>query len=361
MMHKLIRTMVGHSVADHLLYRRHHRWLLRHLGLPNRKAPGEQAYIDKWRQLAPCVEPYSYRLFSHYCGPNPDIIPEDIMHRVVETGLNPPDYWPAYEDKNLFSRFLPAGMLPQTVLMRIAGGPILSADYTTASVADTLASCSFPALILKPSVGTSCGDGIRRFDRTDGRYVDNRGTVLTERLLLGSGPDIVLQQAVEQHPFMQQFCTSALSTLRLVTYRSVNDNLPHVTAAILRVGREGSIVDNISAGGRFVGVDIDTGRLGTEFIGRYGDRSPQWNGTDLAARRLTVPAWDDIRALALQVAARIPHHRLLALDIALDTSGTPILVEYNIGGFTTYFFHFTGQTVLGPYTDEVIGELRCAK
>lgn len=341
--------LLGGRRYDHLLYRRHYRWLLRHNGFPNRKAEGEEAYVAKWRQIATYVEPYSYRLFSHYCGTTPDIIPEDIMHAVVERYLNPREYWAEYEDKNNFAKYVGDSILPRTFASRQAGGPIATV------VPFAQADCP---LIIKPSVGTSCGDSILRFDRVGEGYASADGTLLTDAFLASYGSDWVLQEAVAQHPTLQRFCSSAVCTVRLVVYRSLTDNQPHLTAAILRVGRQGSVVDNISAGGSFLGVDIADGRIRGPFFTRYGKPVNTWNGVDVTSHEYYVPCWDAVVAQALRVAASIDRHRLLALDITVTDKEKPMLIEYNIGGFTTYFFHFTGQTVLGPWTDEVISYIK---
>ena len=342
----LIRTLLGHRLYSHLLYRRHYRWLLHHNGFPNRSVQGEESYVAKWRQLSPLVEPYSYRLFSRYCGADSNIIPEDIMHDIVERYLNPPALWDLYEDKNNFASFLDPSILPATVAMRKNGGPVQQLV--------PLSDCPYQTLFLKPSLDASCGDGILRFDRCGDRYVAADGTILSDIFMMRYAANWNLQQGIVQHPFFARLSPTAVSTVRLAVYRSVVDSRPHVTAAILRVGPAGSHVDNISAGGRFVAIDPVTGRLGSTFIARYGERSSQWNGVDLGEEKLFVPAWQSIVDLALDASLRITDHHLIAFDITVDPSLRPILIEYNLGGFTTYFFHFTGQTPLGSFTDEVI-------
>ena len=96
----IARLLLGSRYYDHLLYRRHHYRLLHLNGIVNRKVEGEDAYTAKWRQLSTHIDPYNYRLFSHFCGPTPDIIPEDILHCIVEKHLNPCQSWDLYEDKN---------------------------------------------------------------------------------------------------------------------------------------------------------------------------------------------------------------------------------------------------------------------
>ena len=267
------------------------------------------------------------------------------MHDIIELQLNPREHWDEYEDKNNFAKYIDASLLPTTVAFRQSGG-----KTTFNSQLSTLHS----PLVLKPSVNTSCGESIMRFDRVGERYLSPDGIELTDSFLQSYGTDWVLQEAVTQHPDMQRFCRTAVSTVRLVVYRSLNDGRPHVTAAVLRVGAEGSVVDNIVAGGRFLKVNIANGTVEGPFISRFGSRSNVWNNLDITAGEYRVPNWEAVLQLSEKVADHMGPHHLIALDVAVNEQGRPVLIEYNIGGFTTYLFHFTGQTVFGPYTSEVV-------
>ena len=99
------------------------RYLTMH-GYSDGKAEGEDEYVRTWSRLTHRVDPYSYRLFYHYMGPNKYILPEDIGDSVIEYYLNPPEYRAFYMDKNLFGQYLkPAGALPKELLRRIGRSP----------------------------------------------------------------------------------------------------------------------------------------------------------------------------------------------------------------------------------------------
>ena len=302
--------------------------------------------MAQWHRLARCVEPYSYRLFSHYCGATSDIVPEDILHRVIEPALSPQRYWDEYEDKNNFARIVWAQWLPQTIICCQRG-------RMTGSI-ENLTACPFPSLILKASMGTSCGDGILKFDRVGKCYYTPDGLLLSDRLLQNYAPDYVLQEAVCQHPFTAQFNPTSVNTFRIAAYRSFVDERVHLTAAVLRIGSAGAWVDNALAGGRYVRVDMATGVLGATTFTHLGQPSAVWNDIDFSKVDYVVPGWEAVCRLAVHVGEQLPHARLAALDIALRQDGSPVLIEYNIGGFSPYFYHFTGQTIFGAYTAEVV-------
>ena len=160
---------------------------------------------------------------------------------------------------------------------------------------------------------------------------------------------------------MNNLCPTAVNTLRLCLYRSVKDEKPRVTASIIRIGKIGAFVDNAHAGGMFVGVKVATGEMGKYAIDQYGNKQNVWNGIDFSQSTFVVPYWKDIIAFAEYVGTKIHHHRLIALDIALNEEGKPILIEYNIDGFSFWLFMYTEQEVFGKYTDEVIEYCKCLK
>ena len=339
---RVARRVLGNAFSDYLLYSRHCRRILKSSGLPTGKAEGEDEYRRRWKRFSPWVDPYIYRLFSHYCGPTPDIIPEDILHRQIELTLNPRSYWDVYEDKNMFPLFVGAEHVPATVLGCVRG---TMGEQPRKAIDD----CPYEELVLKPSVGTSCGDRVMRFRRqNDGRFISTTGQPLTIDFLSQYGTDWVLQQAVVQHPFTARNCTSATNTARIVVYRSVGDGQPHVTSAYFRYGAQGAVVDNAHAGGRYVAIDVSTGLLADTM------RDDKGNGYPFPDAGCTFPCWDKMVELSHHVARCIPHHRLLALDMALDINEKPMLLEYNIGGFSSHAGYYVGQTVFGPWLDEVM-------
>ena len=325
----------------------------------NKKAKGEEEYIKKWEVLCPRVEPYSYRFFSHFCGYNPNIVPEDIGHSYIENILNPREYRHTYADKNLFPEIIGKDHVARTIVCRINGSNLLDANYKNAN--DDLSKYigNSTSLILKPSINSSSGSGILKFEKKGEIFVSEEENItLSKSFLLSYQKDFCLQETVCQHSFMKMLCSTSVNTMRLCLYRSVSNEEPIVTASIIRIGKDGSFVDNAHAGGMFIGVDVSTGEMGKYVIDQYGNKQETWNGIDYSKNTYIVPNWNDVISFAKYIGTRIHHHRLIALDIALDENGKPILIEYNINGFSFWLFMYTNQEVFGKYTDEVIDYCR---
>ncbi len=322
------------------------------------KAKGEDDYIANWSRLTSRVEPYSYRFFSHYCGNDKNIVPEDIGHTMIESVLNPYRYRPIYEDKNMFPRLIGKEFLPRTVLCRINGSCLLTGEYL--SVGDDINKFSdslggVKSVILKPTIGSSSGRGIIKFVRSGDDFFSADGnTKLTYDFLMSYGNDFCLQETVNQHEFMNRLNPTSVNTLRILLYRSIKDNRPILRGSLVRIGRKGSYLDNAHAGGRFVGIDPESGKLGKFSLDQYGKKSNIWNDIDFSEENLTIPNWDQVKNFVEYIGSRILHHRLIQLDIAIKNDGTPILIEYNIGACSFWLFMYVGQSVFGEYTDEVI-------
>lgn len=58
-------------VQNYRLYRSYSnqfKYYLKQLSIKNVPVSGESEYLKKWSVFTPHVEPYSYRLFSHFMG-----------------------------------------------------------------------------------------------------------------------------------------------------------------------------------------------------------------------------------------------------------------------------------------------------
>ena len=347
-----------YSLRNRKAYRFYSSQFKRYLGLhhfDDKKAPGEDAYLELWHSLSKHVDPYSYRFFRHFCGDTPRIVPEDIGHSIIEDVLCPSAYRGVYSDKNLFPLIVGKENLPRTFIHRISGGCLLDSDFHPIGKDVLTYLSSVNSVILKPSINSCSGQGIKKFSRRgDGFFSVDKGVALTKEYLLAYGDDFCLQEAIEQHPFLSQLCPSAVNTIRICLYRSVTNDESIVTSSVLRVGKAGKYVDNAHSGGFFTGVNKETGELDKYVIDQYGNKKEEWNGINYTSTSMFIPNWDKVLLFAKNIGDRILHHRLIALDIALDKNGNPVLIEYNLGMFSYWLFMYTNQEVFGEYTDEVI-------
>lgn len=113
----------------HIIYVKQFKSYLKINRFPNKEQNGEKQFLDFWKRVCKKVEPYSYRLFCHYMGERPDIIPEDIGHTFLEYYLNPEWSRGFYQDKNLYETYLPNVNMPNAIIRRVGGSNLLTKDF----------------------------------------------------------------------------------------------------------------------------------------------------------------------------------------------------------------------------------------
>lgn len=108
-----------------------------------------------------------------------------------------------YEDKNMFPIIVGKTNLPPTLLCRINGSEILDGNFVPLSKPLSFYLKGEKDVIIKPSVGSSSGNGIVKFTKQNDEWhscVDGR--VMDTEFLLSYGKDFVLQPVVLQHSDM---------------------------------------------------------------------------------------------------------------------------------------------------------------
>lgn len=331
--------------------------LMKCAGITDRAAEGENEWCNRWGQLFK-VSKKEYRLYASYVEKANciDIVPESVLYGCIEPILNPYRYRSLYSDKNYYDRIFPKGSMPKTVLRKIVQiETFLDADYRPMEYEELLLS-PFDMVIVKPSVGTSSGEGVELLEKSaEGSYrVISSGEQFSREWLGRYKNGFIVQECVRQSAFMAQFNSSSVNTLRVSVYKSVADGKSHAVSAVLRIGKSGAFVDNAHRGGRLVGIDMETGKLNSYVCDQYGVKVTEFNGIDFTAEDYYVPNWKDVLSFAEDMADHIYNQQLIAMDIMLDISGLPKLIEINVAGFGGWAFLFSGMSVFGKYTDEIV-------
>lgn len=335
------------------------RAIIKHSG-KNCNSKRLSEWHEKWKPLGAFNKDY-YGVFSQYAGEDINIVPDDLLHNVIEPILNPKRFISAYEDKCLFDKMLWSSfgkkVTPPTYLKNI-GGLFYDSDYNLLET--IVVDCYIPAdvdrILVKPSLDSSSGRSIAFLKRNaTGVFedIDTKEILSKEYLDKHFKQNYVVQKVMKQSPFMNRLCKSSVNTLRMAVYRSVETGETDVINTIIRIGKDGSLVDNAHAGGMFIGVD-DNGKLGKYCCNQYGEKETVFNGVDFANKDLVVPDYSKVKDFACKVGNALLHQHLIALDVMLDEYGEPVLIEYNIRAFSVWLFQFTNGVGFGKYTDEII-------
>lgn len=326
------------------------------------KMEGEDKWLKKWRKYDKRLSPLCYRIFSHYVPQDIEIIPLELVSAIVEPVLTPLKYNAYYKDKNNFNKLLPNYFMPK-VLFRNIDGLIydenyeLLDDYQADALLKSL-SQQYDKVIVKPSRGDS-GAGVEIMYRNkNGVLANKRDEELSLNVLRRDYTvNYLIQECIIQSEYMSQFNPSSVNTIRMAAYKD-EKGMIHCLNAILRIGAKGANVDNTHAGGVFCGLSQD-GKLGDWVCNSLGQRQNIYNGFLFENNDYIIPNYDKVRELVVEASRYLLHHDLIAYDIALDTENNPKLVEFNIEGFSSWFFLMSGNSVFRGLDEKVMA--RCYK
>ncbi|WP_373517302.1 sugar-transfer associated ATP-grasp domain-containing protein [Pricia sp.] len=140
--------------------------------------------------------------------------------------------------------------------------------------------------------------------------------------------DYTHTEAITQHPDIDDIYSKSINTLRILTY--IDGGNIDIISSFIRIGAGGSIVDNGSSGGLFVGIEQESGRLK-----RTGYRDMKFGGGEFEKHpdsgfrfvNFQVPFFKEACELAIDGARYIPDG-FIGWDIALTPFG-PTIIEGN--------------------------------
>lgn len=180
-------------------------------------------------------------------------------------------------------------------------------------------------------LGGECGNGIFILEVRDGSfYIQERPISSAQLRDIITRTDYIIQKIITQHPEMEKLHSSSVNTIRLITVRGLKDKSIHVLPSILRVGVNGSVVDNTSKGGFAVGFDLDSGRLNP-----YGLYKPEFGrlvyshpNSGIVLHDFYIPFIKEAKTMAVKFHSQLNDLHSIGWDIAIGNEG-PIFIEGN--------------------------------
>ncbi|MGH0037135.1 MAG: sugar-transfer associated ATP-grasp domain-containing protein [Myxococcota bacterium] len=143
------------------------------------------------------------------------------------------------------------------------------------------------------------------------------------------GGSFLVESYLVQHPDYAAFNPSSVNTLRLWTLQPLGGD-PKVVLGYLRIGRQGSLVDNQCSGGIVAPVDLDTGLLRAALDGLPERREyPSHPDHGAAIEGQKACRLDEAVSLARHALGAFPKLRFAGFDIAMTGEG-PAVIEMNV-------------------------------
>ncbi|WP_172135676.1 sugar-transfer associated ATP-grasp domain-containing protein [Adlercreutzia sp. ZJ473] len=144
-----------------------------------------------------------------------------------------------------------------------------------------------------------------------------------------SSGNAILEEPIVQSEVMAALNPSSVNTLRVITLNTRYG--AEVLDCFLKIGRNGSFVDNGGAGGLLVGIDAGVGVLSTDGRDEFADSYAVHPNTKVRFQGYQLPDWNGAMGLAKELSSRESRVPYIGWDLAHTDSGW-VVVEGNASG-----------------------------
>ena len=282
-----------------------------------------------------------------------EYIPENLFYSYIDPYFNNVRE-ARFLDNKCYYDFLFAGLaMPKTYLKRMNGMWFSAEGRVIGKEAVDGVLRGLPSLFIKAATNSYGGKGVYYLSAESDDVVSRFWDITA-----GIKVDIVVQEALTQHPALARINESSVNTIRVLSMLKPDGSIK-AYSIILRMGIAGAKVDNASSGGITCG--IDAGGHGSE-AGYYsyvnaGKRLPAHPTSGIPFREIVIPDIGKVLDFVQKAALRIPHFRLVSWDIALREDGEPVLIEANFYDGEIDFHQLNNGPLFKEDTEAILREV----
>ncbi|ENM5864025.1 hypothetical protein NTE21_004039, partial [Vibrio mimicus] len=220
--------------------------------------------------------------------------------------------------------------------------------------------CLARNIFIKPTDGRG-GKGILIGEKINSHYMCD-DSVVDVFFLRDLDGDYIIEEAIEQHDDISDIYELSVNTLRAVTLRKKTAEV-ELIAVTLRMGINGRKIDNGSAGGILIGIDLNTGMALNNFAKyEYGEEKFYHHpDSGFAFSEVRIPNWAIIKNGIIDSAKKINSINLIGWDVAVTNTGF-LMIEANtllgldhtqsgVGGLRDYFI--VGEPLSAIHHDNI--------
>lgn len=302
-----------------------------------------------WAKYGVKINPIFHKFYKRSRGSfDLNIIPDDIYYIYIDTYFN---NWQAaniLDNKTYYQWLFKDIPQPETIVYRQnsfwydEAGNLISLEKALKKIKE------MEVAFIKKATDSEGGSGVKRITKkTDSEIILSYLTQIKN--------DLVVQKGMVQSPILSQFNETSVNTIRILTLLR-KDGSVKICSTSLRMGVNGSYVDNASRGGVTVGVQEDgsLNKIGYNANGEKFEEHPtskvKWGGVKL-------PNYEMVKSLVIESAKRYPISRLISWDIALDEKNLPVMIEANLKYGQLDFHQLNNGPIFGEETVEILSEV----
>lgn len=276
-----------------------------------------------------------------------EYVPNNLYHCELVPKANNHRYGVLAGDKNLSDLMFPGENVAHSILKNMNGYYYYEGRPVTEEEAVSLCQ-NMEKVIIKPTQETQ-GHGVQCFTAKDG-VTDLNGKSV-HQLFKEYKKDFLIQNWVKQHKDMAALNPTSVNTMRILSYRSGMEVL--IIYSVVRIGRNGSVVDNQCAGGISTTIS-EEGKLGKFAFGGYAEDNIIKTDTGIVLEGYQLPSYDKAIEMVKRLHLKMPYLNIIGWDVAIQEDGEPVLIEFNHDpGLSQSAF----KSGMGEYTERIIREL----
>lgn len=233
------------------------------------------------------------------------------------------------DDKSIFYSYV-GNMFPNNIpktIFTFFGEQVISPFGKYANTKEAFENLPDGKYICKPTVG-SHGDMVVAVTKSGNDIKFSKDDMDLAKLIEDSSEKpFILQEFLKQHEAINKINDETVNTLRIISTRW--NSKTNILAAMIRVGAsKGQVVDNADAGGTFIAIDIETGKLDKYGYFYNKPRTTSHPVTGLVYDGYQIPYWKEAIELIQNLHPIIFGFATIGWDIAITKDG-PVIVEIN--------------------------------
>ncbi|MDM0551473.1 sugar-transfer associated ATP-grasp domain-containing protein [Clostridium perfringens] len=276
-------------------------------------------------------------------------IPEDIFYCYIEPFYNNIKFANAYSDKGLYDLWFPNVSKPKTIIRNV-GGVNYNNEGKIISKKEAVNICNnYKRIIIKANIESGGGRNICFIEEND--VFDMKESII--KAIDDFDKDYIVQEILEQNSIIKSINPESVNTIRITTFLRNSD--VYVISSVLRMGVNGSKVDNGAGGGIACGI-LKNGRLkdvAYDSLGNSYKKHPQ----GFKFNTCIIPSYEKVVEIAKREHVKFGHFKIISWDFAIDKDNNPILIEYNLSLQGINFHQMNNGPLFGDLTESVLEEV----
>ena len=304
-----------------------------------------------------------YDVYNKVCRPNENLaryMPDSFFYAFVDEWLTDPMHSGPIDDKNLYDYMFHDVLRPETICRKVED-MFFDKDFKRIDADQFFSRCnSYDEVFVKASIGSFGGHGVMVWRGKDVDSINklydfvyrfNGGAIVNNTRVI---KQYIVQAPLKQHEVLAAVNPSSINTIRIMSL--VWNEEVKMLSSVLRMGINGSRVDNCSSGGIVCGIDEKGICKPIAYDNKANVYYHHPNGTQFGG--VEVPGYAECVELVKKLAYRFAGcSRLISWDLAINEKGEPVLIEMNISYGELDFHQLCNGPIFGDMTEEILKKM----